>query len=44
MYAFEMDKSLIGATENALPYAFQGGYEEANDELNNASFYFAETV
>lgn len=38
------DKSLINVAEEALSYAFQTGYEEANDGFKNVSIYFVETV
>lgn len=44
IYASEMDMSSIKAVEDALSYEFRIDYEEANDDMQNASFYFVETV
>lgn len=42
-YSCEMNKSPIKVVEDAFSYAFKIGYNNANDELKNASFYFFET-
>lgn len=39
-----MDKSLIRTAQEAPSYAFQACYEQANNGLEYASFYFVDMV
>lgn len=44
MDAFKVNKPLIKVAEDAISYAFQAGYEEANEGLKKSPFYFVETI